>query len=213
MKLNLTLLESNSQISAAIMKGVADTINVAINKSKNTIISSIKNLVTEALRQEPEYASLMSGKLKADLGIPDSSVVESIINALVNTINLRDVPLKVSNNGIRGGFIITMIPSNDFGGVISQNISMVQDDKGYSLPWLEWLLLRNNEPIVKKYEVKYGSSPYSRSGLGIMVPSDKNWRVPPEFAGSANDNWTTRAISRIDQDIYNVIRTNIEKNL
>ena len=89
----------------------------------------------------------------------------------------------------------------------------VSDVKGYTLPWLEWLLLQNNSPIIKNYEVEYGASPYSRSGLGIMVPSDQDWRVPPEFAGSQDNNWTTRAVGRSEAQIYKLIQQSIEKNI
>jgi hypothetical protein len=213
MKFSLNLLESDDQIKSMILKSIIDKLSIVIDKSLSPITEGIKSIVKEALKQEPEYASLISGKLKAELGIPDSSVVDLVVDALVNTIQVSKQPLSSNNNGIKGGFVMTMMKSDDLGGVIYANISSVVDAKGYSLPWLEWLLLRSNTPIVKNYSVKYGSSPYSRSGMAIMVPSKDSWRVPPEFAGSQNDNWTTRAVSTIDKSIYNLIQNTIEKYL
>ena len=105
-----------------------------------------------------------------------------------------------------------MTKSDDMDGVIySENARVIDNDN--DLPWLEWLLFKNNAPIVKNYNVKFGSSPYSRSGLAIMVPSSNNWRVPPEFAGSIRNNWTTRAISRAEPAVYGIIKKAIEDNL
>lgn len=42
-----------------------------------------------------------------------------------------------------------MMKSDDLGGVIYDDIANVTDNQGQSLPWLEWLLLRNNQAIIK----------------------------------------------------------------
>lgn len=213
MRFDITILETNSQIASAIIHSIKDVIGNAIKKSMNKIVDGVKDIVAESLRQEPEYGSLMSGKLKADFGIPDSTMVQRVVDALVDTINVADIPISANKNGLQGGFVLTMMKSDDLNGVIYQDIANVSDIKGYKLPWLEWLLLQNNAPIVKNYQVKYGPSAYSRSGLGIMVPSDGDWRVPPEFAGSSENNWTTRAVDRSEGQIYKLIQQTIEKNI
>lgn len=213
MRFDITILESNNQITSAIIHSIKDVIGGAIKKSMNKIIDGVKEIVAESLRQEPEYGSLMSGKLKADFGIPDSSMVQRVVDALVNTITVTDIPITANKSGLGGGFVLTMMKSDDLSGVIYQDIASVSDIKGYTLPWLEWLLLQNNSPIVKNYQVKYGPSNYSRSGLGIMIPSDSDWRVPPEFAGSSDNNWTTRAVDRSEGQIYKLIQQSIEKHI
>jgi hypothetical protein len=49
--------------------------------------------------------------------------------------------------------------------------------------------------------------------MAIMIPSSSSWRVPPQFAGTENDNWTTRAINSVEDSVYKIIQENIEKNL
>lgn len=213
MKLNLSLLETNAQIFDSIMSGMRDVLDNAIRKSIPRISNEIKQIMTDALMSEPEYASLISGKLKADFGIRDSSMVNQIVSQLSDTITVSSKPVSIKSNGLTGGLTLQMIPSTDFGGIIYQNIAQTQDDKGYSLPWLEWLLLQSNNTIIKNYEVKYGSSPYSRSGMALMVESNSDWRVPPEFAGSQNNNWTTRAIEKLESPIYALIKNTIESNI
>lgn len=213
MKLNVSLLETNSQIFDAIMSGIRDVLDNAIKKSIPKISNEIKTMMSDALMSEPEYSSLISGKLRADFGIKDVSVVNQVVDRLSNTLSITSKPITIKSNGLTGGLILQTIPSTDFGGIIYQDIAQTKDDKGYSLPWLEWLLLQSNKTIVKNYEVQYGSSPYSRSGMALMVKSNSDWRVPPEFAGSQNDNWTTRAIEKLESPIYALIKNTIESNI
>jgi hypothetical protein len=213
MNLSLTLLESDSQIKSLILAQIKNVINNSITKSIPKITNEIKAAVALALRAEPEYQSLISGELKAELGIPDVGQVDSVIDLMIDTLKVRLIPIKIGSFGLSGGFELTMLESSDLGGVITASPAYVTDIKGYSLPWLEWLCLRNNEIIVKNFDVKYGPSPNSRSGMAIMVPSTNSWRVPPAFAGSSSRNWTTRAIERVEPQVYSIIQKNIEANI
>ncbi len=214
MKFNLKIIEQPAEIAKRILNALQIEVSSTISKAIPNIIVDIKNLVAEALRQEPEYISLMSGTLKAEFGIPDSGSVEKIIDALTNTLSVKSEKIVVAGNGLRGGFSLTMMKSDDMNGVIYlDSASVVDSDRGYTLPWLEWLLYENNKPIVKRYSVEYTSSASSRSGLAVMVPGSTNWRVPPEFAGSTRNNWTTRAISRVEDKIYSTIIDNIKDML
>lgn len=211
MRFKLTLLDQTSDITKKILGALQIEVSSVINKAIPKITEDIKLLVADALRQEPEYISLLSGTLKAEFGIPDASSVEKIVEALVNTTTIQSNKVTIAGNGLKGGFSLTMMKSDDMNGVIYlDSASVVDNQKGYVLPWLEWLLYENNRPIVKGYSVEYTSSPYSRSGLAIMVPDSSNWRVPPEFSGSTRNNWTTRAISRIENNIYSTIINNIK---
>lgn len=214
MIINAQILESNSKIREMILDSIKNHIDTAFSRAIPSIYSELKTLVAEALRAEPEYQSLISGVLRAELGIEDPSSVDQVIIEIVNTLQITKNPIKVTNLGLSGGFTMSMIPSKDIGGVIGSDAAVVNDTtKGYRLPWLEWLLLHANKTIVKNYEVKIGPNPYSRSGMGIMIESDSDWRVPPEFAGNEQDNWTTRAISRIDSQVSTVFEKNIVKNI
>lgn len=213
MKLNVNIIESNKQIKDLILNNIKDTMTKIVNKAIPAINSSVKSIVKNALVGEPEYGSLLSGTLKAEFGIPNSSVVDSIVDALVDTLNIEASPITISRNGIAGGFSLTMMKSDDMNGLVYTDLASVHDAKGYSLPWLEWLLYEKNNPIVKRYNVSYTDSPYSRSGMAIMVPSTGNWRVPPMYAGSIRNNWTTRAISKTEKQIYNTIISNVEAKL
>jgi hypothetical protein len=213
MKFSLRLLETDSQISKLIMDELKIILDKAINTALPKISTEIKILISESLRNQPEYSSLMTGTLKAELGIADATSINSVIDALIETLAVQRNDIKVTNKGLSGGFVLTMMKSDDMNGVIYTDPASVKDASGYSLPWLEWLLLKGNEILVKNYEVSYFPSPYSRSGMAIMIPSSSSWRVPPQFAGTENDNWTTRAINSVEDSVYKIIQENIEKNL
>jgi len=46
-----------------------------------------------------------------------------------------------------------------------------------------------------------------------MTPSSDSWRVPSQFTGTENNNWTTRAINSVEDRVYKIIQDNIEKHI
>lgn len=214
MKINVKLLESNSQIRKLILNALMGDVQNTINKSIGIIENKIKQVVLEALRNEPEYASLKGGQLRYELGIPDSTSIDLVVQSLANTFKLIPKPLKITNLGLGGGFQLTMIGRDDVDNISNSDYASVFDTNGgYSLPWLKWLLFEGTKPIVKNYEVKMGPNPNSRTGMAVMVKSNDDWKVPPQFAGTPTSNWITRALSSTEEKISNIIRTTIENNV
>lgn len=216
MRISLNLVESDSQIRSYILQALAEDATMAISKSIPEIRDNLRILLESALKQEPEYQSLMSGALRAEFGIADTSTVDSIIKKLASTIDIQTTTIRPSNLGLSGGISITAISASDIGGLIGDPDGMVADtERGYSLPWLEWLTLRGTSGIVKDYRVSMSpGNPFSRTGMAVMVSDEgSEWKVPPEFAGVVDNNWTTRAIERIDKQIQKIIVEAIEKNI
>ena len=214
MKFSMSVVETSDQIISLILDNLKNQINKTIQNSLPKIETEIKNVVKNAFITEPEYGSLKAGTLRAEFGIPDPSVVDSVIDLMVDTLEIKNDPVKISGNRLSGGFTLTMIKSNDINGVIySAEANVTDNQKGYSLPWLEWLLLKGNDTIIQNYSVKYTNSPFSRSGLALMVESNNNWRVPPNFSGNQENNWTTRAISKVNKQIIQIISSNIKNSI
>jgi hypothetical protein len=202
MKFTLKLVDSSSQIEKNILSTLKTILEQAIGDSIRETSDKVKDIVKKALQTEPEYGSLKNGELRYNFGISDTSNVDIVIDKLVDTLQIEIKPIKNSSKGLSGGYEINMINSQDFGGVLDTDAAMVVDEKGgYKLPWLEWLLLRNNEFIIKNYEIQLGPNPASRTGNAIMVESNDSWRVPPSFAGSKENNWITRALEKVDKEI------------
>ena len=214
MKFTLQLVESSREIEKNILSTLKILLEQAVNSSIKELSDNIKDIVKKALQSEPEYSSLKSGELRYNFGISDPSNVDIVIEKLVDTIEIEIKPIKITPKGLSGGYTINMINSQDFGGVLNIDAAMVVDDKGgYRLPWLEWLLLKNNEFIVKNYEVQLGPNSSSRTGNAIMVKSNDSWRVPPAFAGSQESNWTTRALEKVDKEIIMTMENTLVSKL
>jgi len=212
MRVSFSLLESDSVIRNNILDNIKIEFNKAIDKSIPKILFKIKETLSISLKQEPEYQSLISGNLRLEFGIPDTSVVDKLIDEICDTANIQKNMITSSNAGLKGGFVLNIL-STTGEPVVNSNNAMVTDSKGYSLPWLKWLLFEGSKPLIKNYSVKFGSNKRSRTGQAIMISSNKNWKVPSEFAGTVTNNWITRAIDRasdkILQDIQNIIESNL----
>ena len=205
MRISANIVETNDEINTMILEIMADHINDTLNIAMPKITTEIKELVAVSLREEPEYQSLLSGRLRAEFGLSDTNMVDNIIDKLVSTIDVSRSTVSYNKIGLVGGFTITMMKSDDMNGVIFTDIASVISNNGQHLPWLQWLLLEGNKAIVKNFDVKMGSYSQSRSGMAIMVSSRDNWRVPSEFVGTISNNWTTRAIDRIEDKIDTLI--------
>ena len=206
MQFSIKLLESNSQISNSILQALIPEVDNYLKKALIIIRKNLPSLIKNIIYNTPEYNSLMGGQLQYEFGIPDpSSQLSNIIDIWSNNIKIEYNGPTVSNNKIKASFSVSLIRS-DFSDVLSSDSGFVIDAlRGYQLPWLEWLLLEGNKAIISKQEVIIGPNKFSRTGLAIMRPSNKSWRVPSEFAGTIKDNWITRAIDNSESQINELL--------
>ena len=213
MKFTCKLMNSDSYIRQNVLKLLAEEINSVFKKSVVSIEAKIKILIKEALREQPEYASLVNytGDLRLNFGIADVSSIDSAISEFAGSSTIEFKPVKVGNVGLSGGFILKFIPQSSINSAISSTATTTE--KGQSLPWLSWLLYEGTAPIIRNYDIKFSNNLYSRTGGSIMIPSNKNWRVPAEYAGTVNNNWITRAIENKDENIYYIVEQTIKDNI
>lgn len=211
----MKILETDSEIRQKILTALLEDVQNTFNKSIPKIKKEIQELVVDTIKNTPEYSSLVSGQLRLELGIPDASAkIQELLNIWISNIEVEMKPFKINNMGLSGGFSINCIKS-DFSDVLSSSAAQVEDNvRGYSLPWLNWLLLEGGKILVKDHIVVIGNSDFSRTGEAIMRTSTAgSWRVPPEFAGTADNNWITRAIDKLDTEITQIFQTTIERNI
>lgn len=213
MKFSLSLLDTNTDVRNNILQAMSKHMDKALVKTINNIEPKIRILLRNAMQLEPEYASLISGTLRREFGIEDVSSIDSVVDRVVNSMKLSKQNINITNNGLNGGITLTIVPK-DLSGIIDDPSAFVVDsDRGYSLPWLEWLLLKGGSIIVRNYNVQYGPNARSRSGDAIMVSSNKNWRVPQQFSGTITNNWITRALSTIEEKILTTIQKGLEDSV
>lgn len=195
MKLNIKILESNSEIESRILKALLNDCVKFMNKAKSTVEQELKSIIYLAITNRPEYMSLVSGSLRLEFGIPDANIkVTNIVDRWMANINYTYQKPSIQGNKIKGYFSAELI-RGDFSDVLEMSDAMVVDSlRGYSLPWLEWLLLDGTKTIVPRHNVVVAPNPRSRTGEAVMRISTSSWSVPSEYAGTISDNWITRAI-------------------
>ena len=214
MKISLKLLDSSNEISKQILEALLIDVNKYMNKSIKVVQEELPKIIYSAIISSPEYSSIIGGKLRFDFGIPDGATkIESLLKIWTSNIDINYNPAKIKNNQIISSFSISMIKA-DYSDVLGTDYASVIDNiRGYSLPWLEWLLTKGGSIIVRSFEVQYGPNPRSRSGDAIMISSSSNWRVPSEFSGTPKNNWITRALSTIETKIIKVLEDELRAML
>ena len=205
MKISFKLLESDKTVSNKILKALLSDIKVFVNKSFNKIKQQLPPIIITSIKSAPEYDQLINGNLRLELGIADPNTkVAGLIDIWSKNIVYNYTKPEIKNNKIKASFSIEMIKS-DFSDVLGSDYAIVIDSlRGYSLPWLEWLLLDGSKSIVKNYEVIFGPNPASRTGSAIMSPSSDSWGVSSSYAGTIGDNWITRSIDAAEGQISNL---------
>tara|TARA_E500000331_G_scaffold128255_1_gene125601 strand:+ start:321 stop:962 length:642 start_codon:yes stop_codon:yes gene_type:complete len=213
MKLNVSLRDGNDKIVDDILKFMLPDLNRAFSAATGKAESKIKSILHDKITYDPVYGSLISGRLRYEFGIPRVSAINSIVEEIVDTVQVKAIKLKKTARKLTGGIDITLI---DLGSNILQDKDAVVNDveRGYILPWLKWLLFDGSSPIVMDYHVEFGSFPGNRSRTGgaVMVPGGK-WNIDTRFAGVASNNWLTRSVVRARSEIVSVISSELKRSL
>ena len=187
-----------------VTKEVTTKVKRVAPRIKTRVTEEIRIAVREALVATPEYQSILQGKLRAQLGIPDANTrIITIIDTWVNNISVK---VKTGTSPLL--LIDIGLIRTDYGDVLSlpQATYTYRSKHGQGeIPWLKWLLLEGDKRIITKYE--FSSNPRgSRTGMGIMVRKSRgSWQVPPEFSGTSVDNFATRALGNIESVIDKIV--------
>jgi hypothetical protein len=207
MLFNLKLVENDSTIINSILKALLPEVDKYFKKSINNLKSSLPLVVNKAITNAPEYSSIQGGILKYNFGIPDpDNKLAGLIDIWSNNIAINYTQPVILRNTIKCNLSAGMIKI-DFSDVLYTDYAIVIDNvRGYSLPWLEWLLLEGNKTIIKNQKIIFGPNKASRTGFAIMRDSTtSSWKVPSQYAGTLRDNWITRSIDDAASEIENVI--------
>ena len=210
MKVSVNLLESDAQITKAILNSLLSDTKDYMNKVAKRLEPEIKNIVKEGFLRSSEYRSLLSGQLRYEFGLDSpASKVNQILEVWNNTVVTFDAP-RIKGNKIYSKLVVAMINSN-YSDVLALDASQQRTKKGQSLPWLEWLLLMGDKTIIKDYEIFLGSGRNSRTG-GVVMKKVVNgkWKVPSEFSGSSKNNWVTRVLDGVETQIDSAIKKAIK---
>ena len=172
--------------------------NRVLSTKKGFLKDEIKKMSRLWIVSQPEIISLRNNNLAAELGLPAgsaNSVVESIV---ISIQNATSVLFERFNVKLKGGVSLRFQPSH-FANLLALAQGHVKLPESGDLHWLQWLLERGNDMIVTNYHFVPDSG-RGRSRGGVMGKGGA-WRVPPQFAGTKEDNFITRAFSDREKDI------------
>jgi hypothetical protein len=204
----LRLVTTPSQFAATVQFLVAPKVDKILTKAKPAIQTRISNLLRSAIESSPPIQSLKGGQLQVDFGLADSEAAvatQDIVNAVVSAVN---VFLKKSTRGkTLGNLVIEIDPAIISALVQTSTTNGIYNSNGNQIAWLDWLMNKGTQVVVDGFElVSTDYDDRSRSGGGFMLPTGGVFRVAPEFAGTAGDNFITRVIIANGPNIRKIIQ-------
>lgn len=193
-----------------LQKLVSSSISYAINKTRSLFIQEIK----KSLIEDSFYLSLTDydNVLFFQIGLPNvGSVADTIVDYVSKAFSLRKLPAKKNDFG---GFSIVVLKEG-IQPLISLPFAGYTSKRG-DVDWLQWLLTAGTSEVVANYRIMYGDFRSSRTKEAIMVPSKSGgFRFDAEFAGTEDNNWITRSLSRLESRLKaifeNIINNYIQK--
>jgi len=204
--ISIKVLESDRVIVAKINKVLAKELDKRFRKKAGALKLKLQPIISSALFDSPEINSLRSGVLRFDFGLTGDPGPQ-IVNAVVQSIEVKINPVNGSQNGIKGGVQISIQPS-DYSNLLSLPVAQQALEIEARIPWLEWLLTAGDSIIIGHYGIEYGAG-LGRSGgahmVGIKDAPFGPFKVNSAFSGNLNDNFITRSIKRSEAQIKNAI--------
>jgi hypothetical protein len=206
------LLGNISNFKKFILDSISKNINKSFFSNTKQYEENIKNIIIENIKNQPEYSSLKSGKLREQFGLANVSLVDNVLSGLDDMVIKLNKP-KIKGDFIDASFTINVI-KEDLSNLLSDQSASYVTSKGSQIDWLRWLLLEGQNSVIVGYRYLPKSSPSSRTGKGIMVSGKSSiYRVPPEFAGTPQDNWITRGLDSALPEIEKFINNTVQKSL
>jgi hypothetical protein len=200
--LSFKLITTGAEIEKSILNAIQRQLSGALAKVENRLQEKFVRLTTEALSGASEVQSIRNGALFAEFGDPEApEKINALISLIANSWEFQLTPLRQTQNQVRG----------ELRAVLSINIDDVsalgafETEQGTPIPWLEWLLTLGDRIIVLDHEVTFNNPQNSRTGTATMR-SGSGWRIPPEFSGTADDNFITRSVGDALNEIAQIIR-------
>lgn len=212
MPLILDVNEIEDGILNEVYKWLAPLFLSAAQKAKERVKFLVR---TEILTSSTVLQLYPGGDLYHQIGNPNieediNTVVDLIISHIDLDVSL--IPLTLHTDGIHGEFVLNILRA-DFQDILNlpQASFSYSNKEGQltNLPWLAWLLGTNT---VLGYHYVGKTSKSSRTNFGFMAPGG-NWNVPTIYSGNSQDNFLTRTMKKIEDEVVNTIEQEFNRQL
>jgi len=199
--------------SKEIYKAVQSKLLLITNKSK----PEISKLILQSLNDSDTTKSLLSGKLRDDFGL-FGNVATVTINNIAKHIseNIELSIAKSKKSGVMLSITVEVMPG-DFKKILSV-AGATYNSKGGPVDWLEWLITRGTQVVVGDYWLFPHAKGFTRSGGSSIMAEIKTmprdpFRVDPNYAGTIDDNFITRAIQAKADEILDIVAIEIDRSI
>jgi hypothetical protein len=174
----------------------------------NKLDQKIKKRIKDLIKKQPEYqAILYDNRIIGELGLANPQILEEIVNDWVQNVQVSFSPLKRDIGKIQIKF-----KSATFSSLVASPKASYTTEKGKTIKWLDWVLLKGSREIILGYSFLSKQSKASRTGYGIMIKKRlESWSVPEDIAGTYKDNFLTRALDELGEEIEIILKEEFEK--
>lgn len=218
----IKITSSPGYIEQEINKIIVSEMDSVLRRVRDLVETDIKDNIKPLFETSETYLEMTTAlsKLNVEIGIPSDEAKArwlEIFNLLVEQITVSYEKIRITGSSIDGGLIIDII-EDDFTKIVKSSFANFTTEKGENLPWLEWLMLDGDKPVILTHKVKFVNpnkkSKYftSRTGGAIMVKNGE-WNVPNPFTGVSTDNWLTRVIQSEFIFIVNFTNESIKRHI
>ena len=191
MNISIKILESAKVIESRINQALVDKVNQKLKLGNNKAIQRARSYVQGWIAEQPEMKSIASGgDLAGQFGIR-AGQGSSIVTAIATAVSMSTVfSFKPFTNKFKGSAKLEFQP-NSFATLLTLPAGFTATKNSGNLHWMDWILLQGNKTIIVGYEYVPDTGK-GRSGMGTMSTGGM-WRVPPQYAGTKDNNFITRA--------------------
>jgi len=215
LKVRLKLVTPTPRIEYMVKKSISNQIERAYHAAITRTRIELERIIRGYVLGSPEVNSLRGGPLQYEVGAVDARVAGAInflIQRLVSTINITYTPFNLAGGRFVSKLEISCFPKTLIDDMLNHPDSRYLTDKGVEIPWMSWLLTIGDRMIVRKYQVNYSAKFNSRTGGATMKQvKSGGWRVPPQFSGTRDNNFITRALDNVGVYISQYLQTEFER--
>lgn len=214
LNIRIELQETTDVIKGRLLNAFVLRLNTAFKQSAVAVQRRVGEICESLIQGTEEYRSLLGGQLLGELGVPGiGERLHNILATVKRSVTVESTPVIRQGERIVGSLVVKMIPA-DYADLLGLPDASYVTAKGTNIQWLDWLLNEGDRIIVIGYEAKMAISSQeiarSRTGLALMRKGS-GWRVPPQWSGTADDNFLLRAFDgpRVEELFLEVVRQEI----
>ena len=207
MSISLNLVDSNRKIRADIERAILQELTKDLDKKAKKIQKQLRSIMPSWVGASPEINSLLAAgqpeSLGAQLGLTPAAAAAAVDNIIAAVSESVKVEVSEKVRKIKDLTVTVSIQPSDFQNLLTLETSAYLTERGSKIDWLSWLLFSGTKTIITGFSYEADSS-FGRSGGGFMSFGGV-WRIPPQFAGTENDNFITRIFNNKQKDVQRLL--------